>query len=262
MDSNYIIKSFKNAWDMLIDFPLPLNIEDETGADEESDDLIPASFPVVGAVLGAIMYMTVFLISLIITVKPASAFIAAILVTLGSEILVTSSNTSTLTLFIMGKISRMSDSEIDTVLESKLKFDYPLPLILFLTLYLLKVFCIGLVIFYGKISWLILVFTLSYLVRSQLSQLSARNTSEPLIEVEDEKYSIKIPWIVSGIIAVWAGLSYLPSALVMLALTFALITLLKKHAASTNGVSAPIIGFYGAASELLFLIAGASIAIR
>ena len=133
---------------------------------------------------------------------------------------------------------------------------------LFLSLYLLKLFCFGLLIYHAKTSWIVITFTLSYLIRSQLVTLPSSESYGALIEEEDDKYAVKMPWIVASIIALVAGSAYLASAIIILLVAFALIIGFKKYAQQMGGVSASMIGVYGIVAELVFLFTGAAIVIR
>ena len=241
---------------MLLDVPLPIQAEIDSD-DETGDENLLMCFPLVGIALGVCAYFVAYITGLLFPVTVAAAVVGAVILTLGTEIAASSSSISVLTGFIKTLINRHGDTEQET------KLDSPHTLMIFLSLYLLKLFCTGLLIYHGKISWIIVVYALSYLIRSQLVQMPSMEDGTALIEEEDDKYAVKMPWIAAGAGILLGGLgSSLPAAVLMLALAFALIAGFKRLSASSGGVSPHLIGVYGVISELIFLCAGAAIVIR
>ena len=246
---------------MLLDIPLPLKLEDASDDEEVQENLL-ASFPAVGAVLGLAAYLVAYILALLLPIPAASAVIVAIVLSLGSELAASSSNISLLTSFIRAKISKMNDVEIATSIDSNISLDNPMSLMLFLSLYLFKVFCIGLLVYHGKTSWIIITFTLAYLVRSQIATLPLIGSTVPMIETEEEKSAVKIPWIVASVIVLCTGITYLPASIIILLITLAMIVGFKKYTSMLGGTSAPVIGLCGVISELIYLFAGVAIVIR
>ncbi len=246
---------------MLLDIPLPLKLETASNDEEVQENLLVA-FPAVGAVLGLIAYLVAYILGLLLPIRSASAVIVSVVLALGTELAASSSSISLLTSFIRAKISNDNDIEIANSIDSNISLEKPLSLMLFLSLYLMKIFCIGLLIYHGKTSWIIVTFTLSYLIRSQLASEPLLGSSFPLVETEDERSAIKFPWIAASAIVLFVGISYIPAAIIILLIAFALIIGFRKHSAKLGGVTAPMIGVYGVASELFFLFAGVAIVIR
>jgi len=246
---------------MRLDIPLPINSEIDEG-EEEGNSYLLLSFPLVGASLGMLLYLVAYILGLILVIPTAAAVIISIVLVLATEMAVSSSNLSVLTSFIKAKLEKQNNYELEDTLNSKLLLDEPLSLILFLSLYLLKLFCFGLLIYHAKTSWIVITFTLSYLVRSQLVTMPSADSYEPLIEEDDEQYAVKLPWIVASVIVVIAGSAYLATSIIILLIAFALIIGFKKYAERSGGMSASMIGVYGITSELIFLFTGAAIVIR
>jgi len=261
MDTKYIIHYFKSAWDMLLDIPLPLN-SDIDEEDEEGDSYLLLSFPLVGASLGMLLYLVAYVLGLILIIPAAAAVIISIVLVLATEMAAASSNLSVMTSFIKAKMEKETSYRLEETLNTKLLLDEPLSLILFLSLYLLKLFCFGLLIYHSKTSWIVITFTLSYLVRSQLVTMPSADSYEPLIEEDDDKFAVKMPWIVASVIVVIAGSAYLATSIIILLIAFALIVGFKKYAEKTGEISASMIGVYGITAELIFLFTGAAIVIR
>ena len=247
---------------MLLDIPLPLTVEEVDEDEDDEDSYLLLCFPLVGAVIGMFSYLTAYILGLILIIPMAAAVIVSIVLTLGTEMVAASSNLSILTSFINAKIAGKSSAELEHSLREKLTLEDPLSLMLFLSLYLLKLFCLGLLIYHAKTSWIVVTFTLSYLIRSQLVTMPSSESYGALIEENDEKYAVKMPWIVASVIVLVAGSSYLASAIIILLVAFALIIGFKKYSQQMGGVSASMIGVYGIAAELIFLFTGAAIVIR
>ena len=247
---------------MLLDIPLPLTVEDIDFEEDDGDSYLLLSFPLVGAALGLLSYFVAYVLGLILIIPMAAAVIVSIVLTLATEMTAASSNLSVLTSFITAKIANKNTAELEYSLNEKLTLNEPLPLMLFLSLYLLKLFCFGLLIYHAKTSWIIITFTLSYLMRSQLVTMPSYTSYGPLIEEDDEKYAVKMPWIVAGVIVLVAGASYLASAILIMLVAFALLIGFKKYAEEMGGVSPSMIGVYGVIAELVFLFTGAAIVIR
>ncbi len=246
---------------MLLNIPLPFNA-DEVDAEDEGDSYLLLCFPLVGAAIGMLAYLVAHILGLILIIPMAAAVIVSIVLTLGTEVVAASSNLSALTSFINAKIAKKRGSELELAMSGKLTLDEPLSLMFFLSLYLLKLFCFGLLIYHAKTSWIVITFTLSYLIRSQLVTMPSYESHGALIEEDDDKYAVKLPWIVASGIVVVAGSTYLASAILILLVAFALIIGFKKYSQQMGGVSAAMIGVYGIVAELVFLFIGAAIVIR
>ena len=247
---------------MLLDIPLPkfFAAEDE---DEEQKELI-ACFPLVGAVIGLGLYCIAWVIALLLPVQTAAAVVGSVLLALLTESIASGGNISNLAAFFRAKKEKQSGLEIVKAIEDSNADNTPLNQMFFLSLYLLKVFCFALLFLYERTSWLIIVYTMSYLVRSQMASWNDLRTSQPMIEVDSENSSVKLPWIFALVISVLvAGFSYFPAVVIIGIIAYFLLRYFKKITEKElGGVSGTIIGTAGSAAELIFLILGIAMLVR
>ncbi len=241
---------------MLLNIPLPVALFGKADPDQEDKQLL-ACFPLVGALVGIIMYTIAWAVAFFFPVSSAAAVLGAIILSLISESISTGGNISTLTSFICARQNKLTGADMVYSLEQGNAHSNATDLMFFLSLYLLKLFCIGLLIYHARTSWLIIVFTMSYLIRSQMATWNNLRTSQPLIEAEDEIDSVRAPWTLAIVIIVIAGISYLPAVLIITIIAYFIIKYFKKITdKELGGVNGLIIGTAGTAAELIFLIAG------
>lgn len=248
---------------MLLDIPLPKFIAGEADEDDEQKELIPC-FPLVGGVIGLGLYCIAWVIELLLPVHTAAAVVGSVLLAMLTESIASGGNIASLAAFFRAKKDKRTGVEIVAAMENSNSDTTPLNQMFFLSLYLLKVFCFALLFLYERTSWLIIVYTMSYLVRSQMVSWKDLRTSQPLIEVESENSAVKLPWIFAIIIAVLvSGINYLPAVLIIGIIAYFLIRYFKKISDNElGGVTGAVIGTAGAASELIFLILGIAMLVR
>ena len=239
-----------------MNIPLPVALFGKADPDQEAKQLL-ACFPLVGATVGIVMYTIAWVVTFFFPVSAAAAVIGSIMLALISESISIGGNISTLTSFIRARQNKLFGTAIVSSMEQGYSQSNATDLMFFLSLYLLKLFCIGLLIYHARTSWLIIVFTMSYLIRSQMATWNDLRTSQPLIEAEDEIDSVRAPWTLAIVIIVIAGMSYLPAVLIITIIAYFIIKYFKKITdRELGGVNGLIIGTAGAAAELIFLIAG------
>jgi len=250
------INSFREAWEMLVDIPLPKFLAAESDDEEDQQELL-ACFPVVGAVVGLGLFCIAWAISILLSTHTAAALVGSIFLALISESIASSSNIAGLAAFCRAKQEKASTVEIVDALESA-NSDISENQIFFISLYLLKIFCFALIVFYERTSWLIIVYTMSYLLRSQMVTWNELRTSQALIDVENETSAIRLPWIVAMVIALFvAGFDFFPAVIIVAIITYLLIRYFKRMVDNDfNGITGSLVGTAGAVTELILLILG------
>ena len=263
MSVNPWIKSFLNAWEMLIDIPLPAFFDNEDYDDGENEELL-ASFPIVGFVIGMSCYLIAWIILILSPSDLAAAIIGAIVITLLLEFVATTSTIAKLATYLTLKSEKADPITIHTELEAGSSINNVPNPIFFLSLYLLKLFSIALLIYEGKISWLIIIFTMSYLVRSQMATWKDLRDAQPIIEIENPLYATKIPWIIAIVISLFvAGFAYFPAVVIVAIIAYFLLKYFERVAkVELGGITAPIIGVVGTATEIVFLLVGIALLLR
>lgn len=263
MSVNQWIKSFLNAWEMLIDIPLPAFFDNDDYDDSEKEELL-ACFPIVGFVIGMSCYIIAWIILIFSPSNLAAAIIGAIVITLLLEFVATTGTIAKLATYVTLKSEKSDPITIHTALEEGTSINNTPNPIFFLSLYLLKLFSIALLIYENQISWLIILFTMSYLVRSQMATWKDLRDSQPIIEIENPLYATKIPWIIAILISLFvAGFAYFPAVVVIAIVAFFLLKYFDRVAkVELGGITAPIIGVAGTATEIVFLLIGIALLLR
>jgi hypothetical protein len=204
------------------------------------------------------------LCTVFIPVKSASALIGAITIGLLSEIFIAGGNTFSLTGFIQAKKAGCSNFETAAVVESAANSSGQLNQIYIISIYLLKTAGFSLLIFYDRLHWIIIIYTLSFMIRSQLALWKDIRTGEPLFDSEHKDELIKYPWVAATAISIFvAGFSLLPAAIAALLVSYFLLRFFDKFINErTGGVTSEIIAAAGTFSELVLLLTGILLIIR
>ena len=263
VDKKWLL-SFTKAWELLIVLPLPLQM-DNSIRETEDNGTLSACFPLVGASIGICFFCLSWFIALLLPVKIASSLIGGLLLGILSELVLSGGNTLTLTSYFQARQSGCSGFETASVLDSVSTSTTPqVNQIYMLSLYLIKVISLSIFIYYDRSNWIVVVYTLSFLVRSQMLKWNCIRTSKPLFEFQDEADSFNLPWIISTVICVLIlGFYALPAVGIVLLITYFLIKFIKKTIdAKIGGVSGSIISAAGTFSEIILLLSGLILVIR
>ena len=251
------LQSLIEAWGMLITIPLPSKLEFELDTDPERT---VACFPLVGAVIGFCAYLLASLCFLLIASDILAAATATILITLGAEFISENGEVSLLASVLNLKLKGVPVSEIKELPDTRINYDSSSSLLVFISIYLLKLVCVGLLVFYSKSSWLIASFALGYLMRAKLAVEGQTRDSRAIIEVDDPKHTMNLCWLTAGCAVLIGGLTSFPAPLLILILAYLLFMgfdkLLER---SVIEVNERLIDIYGAAADLFFLLLIASL---
>ena len=265
MDNKWLL-AFTKAWELLISLPMPFQLckHSENNTDDDNEILV-ACFPIVGAVIGLSLFIVAWAVTILLPVKIAASLIGGLLLAISAELLLSGGNILTLTAYFQARQSACSGFETVTILDAAANSKNPqVNQIYMLSLYLLKIISISIFIYYDRIHWIIIVYTLSFLVRSQMLYWNDIRTGEPFFEFKDDENNLNLPWIISAIICFFvAGFSYLPASAIAMLISYFLLKLIKKIIdKKIGGVSGSIISAAGTFSEIILFLAGLALLIR
>ena len=263
MDNKWLL-AFTKAWELLIVLPLPLQVDNSINETEDNETL-SACFPLVGASIGICFFCLSWGITLLLPVRIASSLVGGLLLGILSELVLSGGNTLTLTSYFQARQSGCSGFETASVLDSVSTSTTPqVNQVYMLSLYLIKVISISIFIYYDRMNWIVVVYTLSFLVRAQMLKWNCIRTAQPLFDFQDEENSLNLPWIIAAVVCVIVlGFYALPAVAIALLITYFLIKFIKKTIdAQIGGVSGSIISAAGTFSEIILLLAGLALVIR
>ncbi len=242
---------------MLVDVPLPGFLGSASDSDGDGRE-VPACFPIVGAALGLGAYSCAWFLCALLPARTAAAMVGSVGLVLFLEIVVSGGNLAVLSKIISlsGKKSRDGETVLGSTFSSAQ--------MIYLSLYLLKIFSFALLLLYERTSWLIIAYTMAYLVRSQLATSAGGGGSDALILVRKEKYAVRLPWVIALAISFFvAGFHFFPAVILVAVLAYFMIFRLRKIVMDKFGaMTSELIGAGGAFSELVFLLIGVMLLVR
>ena len=252
-----------SAWNLLLEIPFPnigLWYEDEEPKGDSLRTL--ACFPIIGALLGYAAYCIIWILSRFQSLTSAAA-VSAILIVVGLEIVTLGKNFNALVSFLEAKLEGVGNIELIAAVEKEpASCKTTLGLMLFLSIFILKIACVALLVYYERTTWLIVTMAVSYAVIAKMATSRDLRTSQPLFETEDGRAE-KLAWLFAGIISFIVGWSYSPAVIIILLLAYFLSGKLKNHCEMQfGGVTGKFVGMAGAAAETLILLAGVILLVR
>jgi len=254
---NVWLQSLVEAWDMLTNIPTPGGLEFDSDADP---DKTVACFPLVGALIGFIAFLIASLCSLLIVSDILAAAAATIAISLGAELVSGNGEVSLLAAVINLKMKGVPLSELKEAPDTGIVFDGAVSMLIFISIYLLKLICVGLLVFHGLSSWFIAVFALGYLTRAKLALNPRTRNSRPLVEVDDPKQTLNLCWLTTAGAVLIGGLTSFPAPLLILIISYFLF-MGYDYFFEKGGfdISELLVDTYGAAADLFFLLLTASL---
>lgn len=250
------ISSFVEAWEMLLDIPLPPNLSKQ--ADEDSPDpaKVLCCFPVVGLFAGIAFFLAAWLFRMLAG-RPAAAVLGALLVAIVYEFATKGRMISSVASLIENLFAEENRSDAflnidDSVRKSHDTFGS----VGMLAFFALRVLTMVFIIFTGHISWLIITMAAGFTVQAHLARLPDLESGEPFIEVASGRGS-HLPWVAFAAIAVVFGITVLPAAVITVMIVALVAFLASKYIPDTvGGVNGPMIGLSGYCTETLVLFLG------
>jgi cobalamin synthase len=264
---NNWLNNFKQAWDMLLDLPLPMSKKEEEpeieGDSEAVESGLPvlAYFPVIGFLLGLVLYFASWLL-LNLGGQLAGALVAAFAGAAFLEYVCSGRNFALAVSFIENRFKGMPTREALLELDDEFASNrQPVGFLALNLIFLIKVLCIGVLVYKGMLFWLIIVMTAGYLVQAHLAMADSMETREPLVELPEGKE--KLPWLIGSAIILIVGMKCLVGVLLGLLIAAMLAVLLKKYFETLfNGVNGMLVGLGGYLTELVLLLIGVAVFAR
>jgi hypothetical protein len=153
-------------------------------------------------------------------------------------------------------------SSIKEIPDIRMNFDSSMSLLIFISVYLLKLVCVGLLVFHSESSWLIASFALGYLLRAKLA-VEPKRDSQAIIDVDDPKHVINLCWLTTGCAVLVGGIASFPAPLLILILAYLLFMGIDKLLERSGvEVNEKLVDIYGAVADLFFLLLIASLMAR
>lgn len=246
---NNLALAFAKAWELFFDVPLPLSDDTrEALGDAEADDaLVLCCAPLIGFVPGFAAYVLASGASALAGAYVAAALCAFVVVILW-EVLTRGKDTTTLIALINGKLfHRSGDGQGGADMATYI----------FIALFGFKVACVGLLVYFNHVGWLMAVAVLTFSFQGALA-LGKSAEGDPFL-VSDTRGEVVMWGLAAFLCVVFGGLT---AGLVAVALTALAAVKLRDLFDRMGGVSGSFIGAMGKAVELGLLILGPLLLIR
>ena len=261
MERNWL-GAFVSAWNLLLEIPFPnigLWYEDEQPKGDSLRTL--ACFPVVGALLGYGAYCIIWILDKF-QAHPSAAAVSAILIVICLEIATLGRNFNAFISFVEARLEGHKNLELLAAIEKEPSFcRTSLGLMFFFSVFLLKIACIALLVYYDRTTWLIVTMAISYAVIAKMAVAKDLRTSQPFFETE--KRAEKLSWLFAGIISMIVGWSYSPAVIIAIILAYYFSDKFRLYCETNfGGVTGKLIGMSGTAAETMILLVGVILLVR
>lgn len=254
-----IIMAFADAWDMLLELPLPKRITEYAETVIEHDDPEPLLtqlwFPIIAFLCSVNIIIVAILLSYLAPVPAALIF--AFAMTLLSELRDKGHSTGTLASFVILKADGHSLSETLFNLDADLRTVNGAIGAMVMTLtVLIKFSSFFLMSFYGFAFWIIPTLVLGYVMQAELATLPAVRSGEPFIKIDDnQRFYV---WAIAIFFILFILLKAPILALLALGVVFVAAMMIKRFGENhLGGITSNAITLIGYVTELVVLILGA-----
>lgn len=269
------LNQFFATWGIFLDKKLPELIHDPDqelpSYEDETPELARAMTPLVGAVLGIAVYIPVWLLYRLFGPVP-SALAAGLLGPFLIEYLSGWHGLAALTDYIV--MRRNGATQEEALLHGddeenggrggggdngeELTMLRPSSMILFLSLYLLRVGAFAALAAFDASFWIVIALTGGYLVRAELASIVERGTQTPLLEAPERFarwhwYTALAAMLIFSLGNIW----YIPCVILALGMIW-LIAWYCSHLCldTISGMTPRAVEIFGYASELVLLLLG------
>jgi cobalamin synthase len=257
MDFSNHSDSFRKAWNLLSYFKFP----DSRGMKKEEIEEIPenivAYFPLVGGALGFSFYCLAWLLERIMHEKIFSSILSAVIITLVIEVLTLGKDLAALMSFLKSVAKRLPPEETLSIIEEKETVNNGVSeLVLLFSLFLLKIICIGILIYSNHASWLIVMLTFPYLIQGLMAICGDSESGGSLLP--SDQNTVKTAWITAAAISFLACLKSIPAAALALVFSWLFYDIFRKYwLGKFKGITGKTVGLAGIILEYILMLAGA-----
>jgi cobalamin synthase len=254
---NTFKKALLNAWNILVEFPLPFLRHDEDDVVETESTIIltQSFFPLVGVICALLALLLGAILDKFLYPVPAAAVFAVILTVfcifkdngrgLAGLMFMTSLKQNKISL--EESLSDLPDSITDV--------NTPTATLTMTLVVLFKLFAFSLMAFYGYAYWLAAIFVLEFTIEGDLATLPSLQQGRPLLKIKKSKQ--RYIWFVAGFLVLFVLFKAPVSSLILFGTAFGLSYGLKAYCNERlNGVDGKTIGFMAYIFELFALFLG------
>ena len=254
---NTLKKALLNAWNMLIEFPLPFLRHDKDDIVETESTIIltQSFFPVVGVICALLALLLGAVLNKFLYPIPAAAVFAVILTVFcifkdkGRGLAGLMSMTS----LKQNKIS--FEESLSDLPDSITEVNTPTATLTMTLVVLFKLFAFSLMAFYGYAYWLVAIFVLEFAIEGDLTTLPSLQSGKPLLKIKKSKQ--RYIWFITGFLVLFVLFKAPVSSLILFGAAFGLSYGLKFYCNERlNGIDGRIISLSAYIFELFALFLG------
>jgi len=253
---NTFKKAFINAWNMLIELPLPFKHDESDTAETESTILLTqAFFPVVGLICALLAMLLGAVLNKFLYQIPAAAIFAAVLT---FTCIFKDSGRG-----LAGLMALTSLKQDETSFEERLynlpdsitEVDTPTATLTMILVVLFKLFAFSLMAFYGYVYWLAAVCVLEFTIEGDLATLPSFRKEQSLLKIKKSKQ--RYIWFIAGFLVLFVLFKAPVSSLILFGTAFAISYGLRIYCREKlDGIDSKIIGLAAYIFELFALSLG------
>jgi hypothetical protein len=250
--------AFLNAWDMLIDFPLPYlgkKQEREPLEFPDSEFFTQLCFPLVGLVCGLLALLVWSVLNKFFFPIPASAVFAGLL----TYFCIYKDEGRGLAGIMALVVSRKKKIPVEELLfnlpDNISDVNAPAATLTMILVVLFKLFTFYLMAYYGYVYWLLAVLILEFAIEGDLASIPSISVNKPLLHVKKSKQ--RFIWFAAGFLVLFVLFEAPVATLILFGAAFGLNYAFKLYCFERlAGIDSRMIGFAAYVFELLALLLG------
>ena len=254
---NTLKRALLNAWDMLIEFPLPfLAHDDEDDLETENTVILTqAFFPLVGLICALLALLLGAILNKILHPIPAATVFA---VALTYFCIFKDSGRGLAGLMSLASLKQKHISFEESLYDlpdSVTEVNTPTATLTMTLVVLFKLFAFSLMAFYGYAYWLVAILVLEFAIEGDLATLPSIQQGQPLLKIKKSKQ--RYIWFAAGFLVLFILFKAPVSSLLLFGAAFGISYGVKIYCSERlNGIDGKIIGLAAYIFELLALFIG------